>query len=173
MADTTAHKAKEDGAIAWSKGNYQSAIDHFTTAISHGGDKEFLRAIYSNRSAAYLKVNKPDLALEDANKCVEVDANWAKGYTRKGDALHQLKRFSESYNAYNSGLRISPNDLVLQEKLELAMRAIRNEANRSNSNAAGTPVTGIIRQAKAAILILIVVYFIPLLPRNISTIAYK
>lgn len=176
MADTLAHKAKEDGSIAWSKGDYAKAIEHFSTAISHGGDKEFLRTMYSNRSAAYLKVNRAEDALQDAVKCIETDSQWLKGYTRKGDALYALKRFTDSYNAYNSGLRISPNDSGLKEKCEAAMRAIRNDVSRANTtagNGTAPSPTGLVRQVKLAVLVLIVVYFIPFLSRNISMMSYR
>lgn len=81
---------------------------------------------------AYLKVKKLSEAVADASKCVELDGNWAKGYTRKGDALYSSLKYTDAFNAYNSAKRLSPNDASLVEKCELAMRAIRNEADRSS-----------------------------------------
>lgn len=34
-----------------------------------------------------------DKALEDAESCIQVNSSWAKGYARKGAALHKLKRY--------------------------------------------------------------------------------
>ena len=90
------------------------------------------KVVYSNRSVAFLKVKKLSEAVADANKCVELDGNWAKGYTRKGDALYSSFKYTDAFNAYNSAKRLSPDDASLVEKCELAMRAIRNEADRSS-----------------------------------------
>jgi stress-induced-phosphoprotein 1 len=185
MADTLAFRAKEEGSKAWVEGNYSKALEGFSEAINHGGDKDFLKVIYSNRSAVYLKLNKPEDALKDGNKAIELDANWPKGYTRKGDALYQLKRFTDAYNAYNSGVRVAPNDAGLKEKAELAMKALRNEASRSSSSSSASsassssssapqsaPATGIVRQGKLAVVLLILLYFVPFLG-SINTMAYR
>lgn len=44
------------------------------------------------QSAAYLSMGDADKALDDAESCIKVNGSWAKGYTRKGAALHKLKR---------------------------------------------------------------------------------
>lgn len=146
--DSPAIQAKAKGSDAWSKGDYQGSITHFTSAIelssssnitsnnnnSGSSSKDFLKVLYSNRSAAYLKLNKVTEALRDSNKCIEIDSTWSKGYTRKGDALLSSKQYTEAYNAYNAGLRITPNDSTLTEKSEQAMRAIRNASNSNTSS---------------------------------------
>jgi tetratricopeptide (TPR) repeat protein len=187
--DSEAHREKNEGSQAWSRGEYQSAIDHFSKAITLGGSKEFLKVLYSNRSAAYLKLNRVDLALNDGNKCVELDSAWAKGYTRKGDALYSQKKYTEAYNAYNSGLRAAPNDATLTQKAEQAMRAIRAEADRQqqwsssssgggfgSSNTSTPPSTaasgGILRYLELSIFVFAVLYMIPL-GRFINVWAYK
>jgi tetratricopeptide (TPR) repeat protein len=81
-------------------------------------------------------VNKFKEALTDANKCIEIDGNWAKGYTRKGDAQYKLLQFTDAYNAYNSAKRLSPGDKSLEEKCDLAMKAIGIEADRAAGSSA-------------------------------------
>ena len=44
--------------------------------------------LYSNRSGAYASLKDFDKALEDANKTTELKPDWAKGWGRKGSALH-------------------------------------------------------------------------------------
>jgi stress-induced-phosphoprotein 1 len=46
--------------------------------------------LYSNRSASYASLRDFDKALVDANKCVELNPGWSKGYGRKGAALHGI-----------------------------------------------------------------------------------
>lgn len=43
-------------------------------------------------SAAHLSNNDAVKALEDAELCIKANDSWAKGFTRKGAALHKLKR---------------------------------------------------------------------------------
>lgn len=179
MSSEEAQAAKAAGSAAWTQGQYDRAVEHFSKAISLGGsDKDFQKVIYSNRSAAYLKLNKLQQALDDANKCIEADSQWSKGYSRKGDALYALRRYTDSYNAYNSGLRYASGDATLREKVDLAMRAIQNEAgsNSSNStsgNATPTDQSPLTRYLKLAIIGLAILYLIPFLPRFISSTAYK
>jgi tetratricopeptide (TPR) repeat protein len=170
-----AQRAKTAGSNAWSAGQYALAIDNFSTAISIGGDREFMKVLYSNRSAANIKLNKLQDSLNDANKCIELDSSWAKGYVRKGDALYALRRFTDSYNAYNSGLRLSPSDASLQEKSELAMRGIRNEASaRSESSSGDTEGSSkLIRYIRLGIIALGFFYLLPFLPRSITSLAYR
>jgi stress-induced-phosphoprotein 1 len=44
--------------------------------------------LYSNRSGAYASLKNYQKALEDANKTTEIKPDWAKGWGRKGAALH-------------------------------------------------------------------------------------
>ncbi len=44
--------------------------------------------LYSNRSGAYASKKEFDKALEDATRTTEIKPDWAKGYGRKGAALH-------------------------------------------------------------------------------------
>jgi len=86
MSLAAAIEAKSLGSTAWSSGNFDLSIEHFTTAISHlppstksEESKELSKQLYSNRSAALLKQKKVEEALKDAIKCIEIDQNWAKG----------------------------------------------------------------------------------------------
>lgn len=182
MSNPAAVQAKSDGTTAWSAGSYSLAAEHFTTAINIGGDKEFLKVLYSNRSAAYLKLNKITEALKDGNKCVELDSSWAKGFVRKGDALLASKQFTEAYNAYNSAARLSPSDATVKEKCEQAMRGIRNAADaaggsgssQSSPNTSGSANVHIyVQYAQISVLILFVLQLLPFFGQNYRTISHK
>lgn len=73
--------------------------------------------LYSNRSAAYAKANKYDLALQDAEKTLQLKPDWGKGYSRQGAALAYLGRTDEAIAAYEKGLKIDPNNAQLRESL--------------------------------------------------------
>ena len=59
--------------------------DKFSQAIAIEPGNHVL---YSNRSGAYASMKNYDKALEDANKTTELKPDWAKGWGRKGSALH-------------------------------------------------------------------------------------
>jgi len=102
----TASEEKDLGTAAWKEQNFDQAIKHWTKAIElSAGDKEMLKVLHANRSAAYVKTRDFKGALSDANKCVEVDGSWTKGLTRKAEALHALKRYPEARDAYDLGRR--------------------------------------------------------------------
>ena len=73
---------------------------------------------YSNRSAAYLSKDDAPNALEDANSCIALNPTFVKGYSRKGAALHALKRFNDAIAAFQEGLQIAPGDAALTKGLE-------------------------------------------------------
>jgi stress-induced-phosphoprotein 1 len=37
-------------------------------------------------------------------QCIQVNSSWAKGYLRKGAALHGLHRYDDAIEAYETGL---------------------------------------------------------------------
>lgn len=59
--------------------------DLFSQAIELDQNNHVL---YSNRSGAYASLKDFSHALDDANKVTELKPDWAKGWTRKGAALH-------------------------------------------------------------------------------------
>lgn len=79
---------------------------------------------YSNRSAAYLSSKQADKALEDADACIKANPTWAKGFSRRGAALHELGRVDEAVAAYDEGLAIEPTNAGLREGRQSAMRAM-------------------------------------------------
>uniref|UniRef100_A0A7S4N079 Hsp70-Hsp90 organising protein n=1 Tax=Odontella aurita TaxID=265563 RepID=A0A7S4N079_9STRA len=115
----TADEWKGKGNQALQSGNATEAIECYTKAIDLDGSNH---VYYSNRSAAYLKKGDGNNALEDAGSCVALNPNFAKGYSRKGAALHALKRYNDAIAAYNEGLGKFPEDKGLRTGLESVKR---------------------------------------------------
>lgn len=59
--------------------DYSSAVRLYGVAIVLSPDNHVL---YSNRSAAYMKLDKYQEALEDAQKTIDIKSDWAKVYIR-------------------------------------------------------------------------------------------
>jgi stress-induced-phosphoprotein 1 len=112
---STAEECKANGNKALLAKNYSEAIEHYTSAIHKDGSNH---VYYSNRSAAYLSKGDANNALEDADACIGLNPDFAKGYSRKGAALHSLKRYNDSIQVYESALEKFPNDKGLLNGLE-------------------------------------------------------
>ena len=145
-----ASEEKELGGTAWSSGNYIVAIEHFTNGInecSSSEEKDLLKVLYSNRSACYLKLKRGTEAYDDGVKCVEIDPNWNKGLTRKGDALMALMRYPEALTLFEELSRMG--DSGATTKVEQIQRATaRTGAHQSQfqtktpaSKLGGQPIT--------------------------------
>ena len=140
--DVDAEEYKKAGSQAYSSGDYREAVTQFTHAITAetrtGTEaKQFLKLVYSNRSAAYLQLKNNDNALADANKCVEeLDPQWPKGYIRKGDAYFAMRNWTQAYNAYNRAAQLAPNDTTAKTKADKAISMVAR-ASDPQSNPAG------------------------------------
>lgn len=95
-------------------GKTTEAIEFYTKAIRADGTNH---VYFSNRSAAYLKHGDANNALEDANACLGLNPEFSKGYSRKGAALHALKRYNDSIAAFEEGLAKFPDDAGLKNGL--------------------------------------------------------
>ena len=63
--------------------------------------------MYSNRAACYTKLIEFNLALKDADKCIELDP--IKGYLRKGSIYFAMKEPAKAAQAYSKALELDPN----------------------------------------------------------------
>ncbi|KAL7570066.1 hypothetical protein ACA910_017101 [Epithemia clementina (nom. ined.)] len=116
---STAEDFKAKGNAALQAGNTSEAIEFYTKAINADGTNH---VYFSNRSAAYLKKGDANNALEDANACIGLNPDFAKGYSRKAAALHALKRYNDSIAAYQAGLAKFPDDAGMKKGLEDVQR---------------------------------------------------
>ncbi|KAI9084857.1 hypothetical protein K1719_033263 [Acacia pycnantha] len=121
-----AEESKAKGNAAFSSGDFDAAIRHFSDAISLSPNNHVL---YSNRSAAYASLHKYSEALTDAKKTVELKPDWSKGYSRLGAAHLGLGQHDDAIAAYKKGLEIDPNN----EPLKSGLADARAAASRSRS----------------------------------------
>ncbi|KAE8730707.1 hypothetical protein F3Y22_tig00002890pilonHSYRG00035 [Hibiscus syriacus] len=122
-----ADEAKAKGNAAFSSGDFNTAIKHFTEAINLAPTNHVL---YSNRSAAYASLHQYDVALSDAKKTVELKPDRSKGCSRLGAAHLGLHQYQDAISAYKKGLEIDPNNEALKSGLADAQSA---SASRSRA----------------------------------------
>jgi tetratricopeptide (TPR) repeat protein len=56
--------------------------------------------VYSNRAACYTKLGALPEGLKDANKCIELDPKFVKGYSRKGAIQFFMKEYDKALETY-------------------------------------------------------------------------
>ena len=84
--------------------------------------------LYSNRSGAYASLKQFDQALEDATKTTEIKPDWAKGWGRKGAALHGVGNLVDAVDAFEEALKLDPSNAQAKSGLDAVRRAIDAEA---------------------------------------------
>eukprot|EP00933_Yihiella_yeosuensis_P074148 TRINITY_DN82991_c0_g1_i1.p1 TRINITY_DN82991_c0_g1~~TRINITY_DN82991_c0_g1_i1.p1 ORF type:complete len:450 (+),score=100.47 TRINITY_DN82991_c0_g1_i1:103-1452(+) len=123
-----AEEFKKKGNEAFKAQNWDEAIKHYNKAIS----LEPQAAYYSNRAACWSSKGNHDSALLDATKCLERDPDFIKGYSRKGKALFDLKRYEEAEDAYRAGLEVDSSNAACAQGLA-EVKATRNRPKASSS----------------------------------------
>ena len=84
---TQAEQSKLKGNALMSSKDYPGAIAAYTSAISLDSTNP---VYYSNRAAAHSSSNNHGEAVKDAQKAIEVDPNFVKGYHRLGQVLESF-----------------------------------------------------------------------------------
>ncbi|XP_069850715.1 tetratricopeptide repeat protein 28 isoform X2 [Dipodomys merriami] len=102
-------------------GDFHTAIVLYNEALAVDPQNCIL---YSNRSAAYMKIQQYEQALDDAIKARLLNPKWPKAYFRQGVALQYLGRHADALAAFASGLAQDPKSLqLLVGMVEAAMKS--------------------------------------------------
>ena len=83
--------AKERGNIAFNSCDYRGAVEHYSTCIRLSPVGSSSHVYRSNRAAAYLKLGNASAALADADECIRLKPDFAKGHARREAALELLR----------------------------------------------------------------------------------
>eukprot|EP01044_Picomonas_judraskeda_P000356 COSAG03_NODE_16_length_21807_cov_27.080247_4_plen_442_part_00 len=115
-----ANEWKAQGNAALQAQDFEGAVAAYTTAIALDGTNH---VYYSNRSAAYASSESFTNALADAERCLQLEPSFARGYGRKGAALHGLGQLAGAEQAYTRGLEMDPENQNLRHGLMKVKRA--------------------------------------------------
>lgn len=106
---------------ACQQGEFSLAVRLYTEALTADPQNCIL---YSNRSAAHLRLGQYSMALDDAIKARVINPKWPKAYFRQGVALQYLGRHADALAAFASGLAQDPKSLqLLVGMVEAAMKS--------------------------------------------------
>ncbi|KXN83637.1 Small glutamine-rich tetratricopeptide repeat-containing protein 2 [Leucoagaricus sp. SymC.cos] len=132
-----AEKLKQEGNILMTAKKYDEAIETYTKAIALDGTNP---VYYSNRAAAYSSKGDHLSAIGDANKAIEMNPEFLKGYNRLGHAQYSLGDFKAAAEAFEGGLKVDPSNLGLKSSLASAKAKIASENDVSPRS---TPAAGV------------------------------
>ena len=88
LSPEKAEEARQEGNELFKGGKYPEAIAKYSDAMKRNPKNH---VPYSNRAACYQKLGEWQLALKDADKCVEMDPTFIKGRSRKA-TIHQFQK---------------------------------------------------------------------------------
>ncbi|GAB2300890.1 Hsp70-Hsp90 organizing protein 2 [Dionaea muscipula] len=123
-----AEEEREKGNECFKQQKYPEAIKHYTEAIKRNPKDH--RA-YSNRAASYTKLGAMPEGLKDAEKCIELDPTFAKGYTRKAAVQFFMKEYDKALETYQEGLKHEPSNQELLDGIRRCVEQI-NKASRGD-----------------------------------------
>ncbi|KAL8112359.1 hsp70-Hsp90 organizing protein 3-like [Apium graveolens] len=136
-----ADEEREKGNEFFKQQKYPEAIKQYTESLRRNPKDH---KAYSNRAACYTKLGALPEGLKDAEKCIELDPTFAKGYTRKGAAQFLMKDYDKALETYEAGLKHDPHNQELLDGVKRCVGQI-NKASRGDL----TPEELKERQAKA------------------------
>lgn len=105
---------------------YSEAIDAAESATDSPVNQ--LAVYYANRSIANLRLENFGYALNDANKCLEMDKNYVKGYYRRAAAYMALGKNKQALKDFETVCRVRPNDMDAKKKLGECSKIVKQAA---------------------------------------------
>jgi tetratricopeptide (TPR) repeat protein len=109
---------KAKGNACFAKGAFQEAVDLYNQAIDAASDNAVL---YSNRSAALLRLGRVSEARADAEQCLTLRPDWEKAHYRLGAVCEQEGNLDE-VSRHNTEIC----DVRLQYRYEYHITLSRN-----------------------------------------------
>ncbi|KAL8144433.1 hypothetical protein V2J09_017465 [Rumex salicifolius] len=123
-----ADEEREKGNEFFKLQQYPEAIKHYTESIKRNPKDP---KAFSNRAACYTKLGALPEGLKDAEKCIELDPTFAKGYTRKGAVQFFMKEHEKALETYQEGLKHDPHNAELTDGVRRCVEQI-NKASRGD-----------------------------------------
>uniref|UniRef100_A0A5F9CXJ2 Tetratricopeptide repeat domain 12 n=1 Tax=Oryctolagus cuniculus TaxID=9986 RepID=A0A5F9CXJ2_RABIT len=136
---------KEKGNEAFGRGDYNTAVLHYSEGLEKLKD---MKVLYTNRAQAYIKLGDYQKALEDCDWALKCDENYTKAYFHMGKAHLALRNYGASRDSYRKILEINPklqtqvkeylNQVDLREKADLQEQEARGLLDAGRSTAVST-----------------------------------
>ncbi len=103
------------GELRYALGQYQAALESLNRAVAlrETQNQSPSTLLLINRSFVYLKLQEYQLALEDVETAIELDAFSAPAWGNKGFILETMGQYEESFKSYDKAIELDPNDYTI------------------------------------------------------------
>lgn len=105
-----AEQFKNEGNALYKSTEYRKSIELYTKAIELCPSTA---AYYGNRAAAYMMIQKYNLAIEDSKTAIKIDPNFVKGYLREGKSLLALGDFKSALRSFQKVKELEPSNTAV------------------------------------------------------------
>uniref|UniRef100_A0A804PP81 Uncharacterized protein n=1 Tax=Zea mays TaxID=4577 RepID=A0A804PP81_MAIZE len=121
-----ANQCREEGNEFFRQKKYNEAAIQYTRAIKMNPKDP--RA-FSNRAQCHIHLGAFPQGLEDAEKCIELDPTFLKGYVRKAKVQFLMESYENALATYLEGLKCDPNNMEVLDGLRRCAACVK----RSNA----------------------------------------
>jgi stress-induced-phosphoprotein 1 len=120
------NKLKEKANECYTEGKYNEAVEIYSQLLEWEPENYM---VLSNRSAAYIKLEKWSEALNDAVMSTKLKPDWGKAWGRLGAALYGQDKLDEALVAYNKANELEPSNIYVEmiDEIKLNMINIKNK----------------------------------------------
>lgn len=117
---------RQKGNDFFREGKYPDAVQEYTESLKRNPTDH---RVYSNRAACYTKLTAFMEAQKDADKCIELEPTFTKGYSRKATVQFFMKEYDKAMETYQLGLKYDPSNEELRDGVARCVDMI-NKGNR-------------------------------------------
>lgn len=133
-------KKKVEGNDFMRDGKFHEAIASYTAAINFDPQNAIY---YSNRAAAYAKLNDNKNSISDCEKALDLDPSYSKAYGRMGLAYFNDENYEKAIEAYEHALSLDPANAPYKVQLDSAKEKLTGKKNQANATpSASNPLAG-------------------------------
>uniref|UniRef100_H2ZQB0 Hsp70-interacting protein N-terminal domain-containing protein n=1 Tax=Ciona savignyi TaxID=51511 RepID=H2ZQB0_CIOSA len=117
-----AMKMRQLGMEALGNGDNEGAVTHFTAGIKLDNTKTVL---FAKRGLSFLRMQKPNAAIRDANKALQINPDSAAAYKVLGKAQKLLGKWEESCHNFEVAQKIDYDDEIHDLLKEIKPKAMK------------------------------------------------
>ncbi|KAI9227604.1 MAG: type 5 protein serine/threonine phosphatase isoform [Piptocephalis tieghemiana] len=119
-----AEEAKARANALFGERKYELAVEAYNEAIALN---PLVPAYYTNRAFAHTKLEAFGYAIADAEEAISLDANFVKGYYRRGVANMALCKYKEARRDFRVVCKKAPSDKDAKTKLAECDKLVRKQ----------------------------------------------
>jgi stress-induced-phosphoprotein 1 len=120
------NKLKEKANEYYVEYKYNESVDIYSQLLEWEPENYM---VLSNRSAAYIKLEKWNEALNDAVMSTKLKPDWGKAWGRLGAALYGQDKLDEALVAYNKANELEPSNIYVEMIKEIKQNMINIKNN--------------------------------------------